>query len=152
MKSLDDILKLLEALREMPFDQMEVSAEGVTIRLGRGGAAVAQATVAVRPAAMDAKPAAATVAVPAAQPDSRAVTVASPIIGVFYASPSPDDPPFVAVGGQVKAGQTLCIVEAMKLMNEIPSPVSGTLVKVLAQDATEVEVGQALFLVEPSEG
>ena len=71
---------------------------------------------------------------------------------MFYASPSPEEAPFVSVGERVSAGQTLCIVEAMKLMNEIPSPVDGTVVEMLASDGGEVEVGQTLFLVEAAEG
>lgn len=152
MKSLDDILKLLDALREMPFDQMEVSAEGVTIRLGRGGAAVSPVPVAARAAVAQAIPSEAAAAAPETDPAGKTVTVTSPIIGMFYSAPSPDDEPYAAVGKTVKAGQTLCIVEAMKLMNEIPSPVSGTILKVLIKDGAEVEVGQALFLVEPLEG
>ncbi len=152
MKSLDDILRLLDALRDMPFDQMEVSAEGVTVRLGRDGAAGQQAPAAARAVLVQAAPPEPPAAAAAAEPAGKTVTVTSPIIGVFYAASSPDDEPFARAGQAVKAGQTLCIVEAMKLMNEIPSPVSGTIVQVLAQDTAEVEVGQPLFLVEPLEG
>ncbi len=152
MKSLDDILKLLDALRDMPFDQVEVSAEGVMVRLGRGGAAVAPAPVATRTVSVQAGPAEEPASATPVEPAGKTVTVTSPIIGMFYAAPSPDDEPYAAVGKTVRIGQTLCIVEAMKLMNEIPSPVSGTIVKVLTKDGAEVEVGQPLFLVEPLEG
>ncbi len=85
-------------------------------------------------------------AVPAA---SNASTIKSPMIGTFYRSPSPDKPVFVNVGDEIKAGQVLCIIEAMKLFNEIESEVSGRLVKVLADDSSPVEYDQPLFLIEP---
>lgn len=75
--------------------------------------------------------------------------ISSPIVGTFYKSPSPDSPPFVKVGDKVEAGQTLCIVEAMKLMNEIESDVAGTIEKVLLNDADPVEYGQDLFHIKP---
>ncbi len=78
------------------------------------------------------------------------VTVKSPMIGTFYRSPSPDKPSFVNVGDEIKQGQVLCIIEAMKLFNEIESEVSGKIVKVLIDDASPVEYDQPLFLVEPA--
>ncbi|BAO54798.1 acetyl-CoA carboxylase biotin carboxyl carrier protein [Nonlabens marinus] len=78
------------------------------------------------------------------------ITVKSPIIGTFYRKPSPDKPTFVEVGDSVKVGDTLCIIEAMKLFNEIESEVSGTIVKVLIDDMSPVEFDQPLFLVDPS--
>lgn len=77
------------------------------------------------------------------------VTVKSPMIGTFYRSSSPDTPPFINVGDEIKPGQVLCIIEAMKLFNEIESEVSGRIVKILADDASPVEYDQPLFLVEP---
>ncbi len=85
----------------------------------------------------------------AAEAASNGVTVKSPMIGTFYRSPSPDKPVFVNVGDEVKAGQVLCIIEAMKLFNEIESEVSGRIVKVLADDSSPVEYDQPLFIVEP---
>lgn len=78
------------------------------------------------------------------------ITVKSPMIGTFYRSSSPDKPVFVEVGDNVKKGDTVCIIEAMKLFNEIESEVSGKIVKVLVDDATPVEYDQPLFLVDPS--
>ncbi len=80
---------------------------------------------------------------------SKGTPIKSPMIGTFYRSPSPDKPVFVNVGDEVKKGQVLCIIEAMKLFNEIESEVSGRIVKVLADDASPVEYDQPLFLVEP---
>lgn len=81
--------------------------------------------------------------------DSKYVTIKSPMIGTFYRSSSPDKPPFVNVGDEIKKGQAICIIEAMKLFNEIESEFSGKIVKVLAEDASPVEYDQPLFLVEP---
>jgi acetyl-CoA carboxylase biotin carboxyl carrier protein len=148
MNNLDDILKLLRALAELPFETVEVTDGGVSVRVSRGNPSVSGIRQSAAPAAQAASELPAASAGPS---EDRAIVVSSPIIGVFYVSPSPEDAPFVQEGAAVGAGQTLCIVEAMKLMNEIPSPVSGTVVKVLAQDGGEVEVGQALFLIEPAE-
>ncbi len=82
--------------------------------------------------------------------DSKYVTIKSPIIGTFYRKPSPDKPVFVEVGDTIKEGDVLCIIEAMKLFNEIESEVSGKIVKVLVDDASPVEFEQPLFLIDPS--
>ncbi len=97
-------------------------------------------------------PAAASPAAPAkaASDDSKYITIKSPMIGTFYRSAGPDKPVFVAVGDEVKAGKTVCIIEAMKLFNEIESEVSGRIVKVLVDDAKPVEYDTPLFLVDPS--
>ena len=81
--------------------------------------------------------------------DSNYHTIKSPIIGTFYRKPSPDKDNFVEIGDQISEGQTLCVIEAMKLFNEIESDISGKIVKVLVDDATPVEFDQPLFLVEP---
>ena len=109
------------------------------------------------PVAAPAMPAAAPAGAPAA-PASPApavastnqITVKSPMIGTFYRSAGPDKAPFVNVGDEIKAGQVVCIIEAMKLFNEIESEVSGRIVKVLVDDASPVEYDQALFIVEPA--
>lgn len=87
---------------------------------------------------------------PAAASNSNLVTIKSPMIGTFYRSSSPDKPPFVSVGDEISAGKVICIVEAMKLFNEIESEVSGKIVKVLVDDAQPIEYDQPLFLVDPS--
>lgn len=87
---------------------------------------------------------------PKASDDSKLVTIKSPMIGTFYRSSSPDKPSFVNVGDEIKAGKVLCIIEAMKLFNEIEAEVSGRIVKVLVDNASPVEYDQPLFLVDPS--
>jgi acetyl-CoA carboxylase biotin carboxyl carrier protein len=77
------------------------------------------------------------------------VQITSPMVGTFYRAPSPSAPPFVSVGDRVTVGQTVCIIEAMKLMNDMPSEVAGKIVKVLVDSGTTVEYGQALFMVDP---
>jgi acetyl-CoA carboxylase biotin carboxyl carrier protein len=109
-------------------------------------------TMAPQVAVAPAQEAAAPVATEAASndEDSKYITVKSPIIGTFYRKSSPDQPSFVEVGDTIKDGDVLCIIEAMKLFNEIESEVSGKIVKVLVDDATPVEFDQPLFLVDPS--
>jgi acetyl-CoA carboxylase biotin carboxyl carrier protein len=82
--------------------------------------------------------------------DAKYVTIKSPMIGTFYRKPSPDKPTFVEVGSAIKAGDPLCVIEAMKLFNEIESEISGKIVKVLVDDSSPVEFDQPLFLVDPS--
>jgi acetyl-CoA carboxylase biotin carboxyl carrier protein len=81
------------------------------------------------------------------EPEEKLHIVTSPIVGTFYEAPSPGAPPFIKVGDQISAGQVLCIVEAMKLMNEIESDVSGAVVKIMAQNGQPIEYGQALFAI-----
>lgn len=104
---------------------------------------------AAMPAAPAPQPAADNNPAPAAE-ENNYVTVKSPMIGTFYRAPSPDKPVFVEVGDTIKAGDTVCIIEAMKLFNEIESEISGKIVKVLVDDATPVEYDQPLFLVDPA--
>ena len=89
-------------------------------------------------------------AAPVADESSKYITVKSPIIGTFYRKPSPDKPVFVEVGASVSKGDVLCVIEAMKLFNEIESEVSGKIVKILVDDMSPVEFDQPLFLVDPS--
>ncbi len=91
----------------------------------------------------------ATPAAPAAE-DSKYITIKSPIIGTFYRKPSPDKPVFVEVGSSVGKGDVLCVIEAMKLFNEIESEVSGKIVKILVDDMSPVEFDQPLFVIDPS--
>jgi acetyl-CoA carboxylase biotin carboxyl carrier protein len=89
-------------------------------------------------------------AAPAGSDESKYLTIKSPIIGTFYRKPAPDKPVFVEVGTEIKEGDVLCVIEAMKLFNEIESEVTGKIVKVLVDDATPVEFDQPLFLVDPA--
>ncbi len=106
---------------------------------------------AIAPAALPAAPS--EPSAPAAQPsasETKLVTIKSPMIGTFYRRPSPDKPNFVEVGDEVSPGKVVCIIEAMKLFNEIESEVNGRVVKILLEDSSPVEYDQPLFLVDPS--
>lgn len=113
--------------------------------------AVAPVQAQAQPVAQQATSAAsAAPASPAEDENSKYITIKSPIIGTFYRKPSPDKPTFVEVGDSISEGDVLCVIEAMKLFNEIESEVSGTIVKVLVDDSSPVEFDQPLFLVDPS--
>lgn len=110
---------------------------------------MAQAPMATAPAPV-ATEAPSQPAAPAAEDDSKYITIKSPIIGTFYRKPSPDKPSFVEVGQDINKGDVLCVIEAMKLFNDIESEVSGKVVKILVDDSSPVEFDQPLFLVDPS--
>jgi acetyl-CoA carboxylase biotin carboxyl carrier protein len=155
-----DIRKLKELVRLMTAsDLTELDLrdkdEQVTIRRAspqvapqviHAPAVVHHAAPAATPA--PAAPAAAAPAKPAA--DEGLVAIESPMVGTFYASPSPDKPPFVAVGAQVGPNSVVCLVEAMKIFNEIKAERSGTIVKMMVQSGQAVEFGQPLFMIKPS--
>ena len=125
----------------------------VTVKTGKGEAVLVQATAApaAAPAAdFPAAPAADFPAAPAADEFAHCIAVKSPMIGTFYRRPSPDKDIFVNVGDVVAEGDCVCIIEAMKLFNEIESEVAGKIVKVLVEDGSPVEYDQPLFLVDPS--
>jgi acetyl-CoA carboxylase biotin carboxyl carrier protein len=112
---------------------------------------LAPVAVQTAPVAVQAAPATETPAAPAANDnDSNYITIKSPMIGTFYRKPSPDKDAFVSIGDEVSSGSVVCVVEAMKLFNEIESEVSGKIVKVLVDDMSPVEYDQPLFLVDPS--
>lgn len=121
------------AMQQMPMAQIPVAQQPA-----------APMAAGPTPVAADAKPA------PAKEDSSKYITVKSPMIGTFYRSPGPDKSPFISIGDEIKPGKVICIIEAMKLFNEIESEVSGKIVKVLVDDASPVEYDQPLFLVEPS--
>ena len=141
---LDKLSALFELLAEKDIAEFEHEEGGVRLRVARGGRA-AQA-----PLAELSPPAAALKGVdPAdAATDGDSADVTSPFVGSFYRSPSPDAPAFVEIGSMVRAGQTLCIIEAMKLMNEIESEWAGTVTEIFAQNGKRVEYGQKLFRIK----
>lgn len=118
-------------------------------------APIVQAAIPAAPAAPVSASSPAAAAVPAATPSAETkaadnlITVKSPMVGTFYRSPNPESPMFVNVGDEIKPGKVLCIIEAMKLFNEIESEVSGRIVKILVDNSSPVEYDQPLFLVEP---
>ncbi len=142
--------------------KLETPELKITIRTGPSGSGsettvVQQIPVAAAPVPIPAAAPAAPEPVPA-QPaaasteeeDSKYITIKSPIIGTFYRKPSPDKPAFVEVGAVISQGDVLCVIEAMKLFNDIESEVSGKIVKILVEDSSPVEFDQPLFLIDPS--
>ncbi len=142
--NLDELKDLIATLEEGGVSEFEYEDESSRVRLAFGTSA---ATVASVPAQVAAAPAAATAAAPA-EDDANVAFITSPFVGTFYRAPAPGADAFTEVGKAVKPGQTLCIVEAMKLMNEIESDVSGTVVEILVDNGTSVEFGQKLFKVK----
>ncbi|MCK8492169.1 acetyl-CoA carboxylase biotin carboxyl carrier protein [Spirosoma sp. RP8] len=162
--STQDIQQLIDFISQSGLDEVNIETTDLKISVKRYGsgvpvvAAAAPAPAAPAPvAALQPQPVAApaqtaaaapTVAAPKAD-SSNYVTIKSPMIGTFYRSSNPETPSFVEVGDTVSEGKVVCIIEAMKLFNEIESEVSGRIVKVLVENATPVEYDQPLFLVEP---
>jgi acetyl-CoA carboxylase biotin carboxyl carrier protein len=145
---LERIEALLKLMREYKVGEIAYEDEGlsVTVTMGGSGApAVAMAPVAAAPVA-HAAPEIAPAAAPAAQ---KGHVVKSPMVGTFYRSAKPGTPPFVEVGTKVKAGQVLCILEAMKLMNELESDIAGTVAEIYLANASPVQFGQDLFRIIP---
>ncbi|GAB4390445.1 MAG: acetyl-CoA carboxylase biotin carboxyl carrier protein [Thermodesulfovibrionales bacterium] len=142
---LDDIKELIKLLQDTDVTEIELENEGSRIKVKRGKQVTVEATAARPQAAAPGGPEAA----PEGEETQRLVTVTAPLVGTFYRASSPEAPPFVEVGDRVKKGQVLCIIEAMKLMNEIESEVDGVLVRALVENAQAVEYGEPLFLIEP---
>ncbi len=146
---LKELRRLLRLLEKRNIAEFEIEDEKMRLRVVRGGVRAAPAgapLVEVTPVAVASAAAAAPLpAKPAA--DANLAYVTSPFVGTFYRSPSPDAPPFVEVGSAIREGQALCIVEAMKLMNEIEADTAGTIVEILVENGKPVEFGQKLFKV-----
>lgn len=158
------VKQLLELVEKSAVNEIELEEKGQKIRITKSAPHAASSTPVYLPPVqhqvMMPAPAVAPTSAPAeaeTKPSAPAPTpetkkyheIKSPIVGTFYRSPSPDAPPYVDVGSKVKPGTVLCIVEAMKLMNEIESDIAGTIVKINVENGKPVEYGQVLFLVEP---
>jgi acetyl-CoA carboxylase biotin carboxyl carrier protein len=169
--NLDNIQELLDLLAGKEITEFEMEQQGVKIRVRRGnvhsgnagntnGYVVAPGGVPVVAAPPPGPAIPATTAAPTAVPPAVAEAAAdsteglfimkSPIVGTFYSAPSPNAPPFASVGDTVKVGQVICIIEAMKLMNELEAEVAGQIVRVYVENGQPVEYGQSLFAIEPA--
>lgn len=148
----DIALQLMDALASKKLGEVSIEAEGVKIRVKASAPApviAAAPAASPAPAVQSAAPAASAEPETAPADDIPAGTqVKSPLVGTFYSSPSPDEPPFVLAGQEVKEGDTLCIIEAMKVMNEIKAPCSGKVVRIMAQPGDLVEYNQLLCVIE----
>jgi acetyl-CoA carboxylase biotin carboxyl carrier protein len=170
--NLNDIQELLDLLAGKEITEFEMEQQGVKIRVRRGNSHTAPAgnpngyvnvagaapVVAVQPPASILPPrtAAPTPSTPPAELESAADTteglfiMKSPIVGTFYAAPAPNAPPFVKLGDTVQVGQVICIIEAMKLMNELEAEQAGQIVRIYVENGQPVEYGQSLFAIEPA--
>lgn len=143
---LDEIKNLIELLKDTDITELQIEREGEKLRIKREKFL----------SSFEVSPPVQPVKVPEVEgvtvqeKETHLVTITSPIVGIFYRSPSPDAPHFVEVGSSVKKGQVLCIVEAMKLMNEIESDTEGIVTKIMVENGHPVEYGEPLFLIEPA--
>jgi len=155
--NLKELKELIEMLKNTDISELEIERSGAKVRIRKGGDVTfhpAMPRMEYPPAAIVApaviEPAK---AAPEKAPEpvkTNQIKVTSPIVGTFYRASSPDKPAYVEVGDVVKKGQVLCIIEAMKLMNEIESETVGKIVQVLVESGQPVEYGQALFVIEPA--
>lgn len=136
-----EIFELMDRFEKSVLQSMRLTQDGFSIELHKGaGAEIPQAQSAPAPAAVQAA---------AAAPSADAPVIAAPLTGVFYTSPAPDQPPFVAAGQKVEKGQTVCLLEAMKMMSEIPAPCDCVIEKVLKGNGELAAYGDALFSYRP---
>ena len=164
MIDIEFVQALIRMLDESSLDNLELRRGGTRIRLSKspGGGAVITEAAPVRPAADNSSPPPSTVssAPSAGSPapeqavaeaaSADLVDITSPMVGTFYRAPSPEADPYVEVGGAVAAGDVLCVIEAMKLMNELECEVAGRIVEICVENAEPVDFGQVLFRVDPA--
>lgn len=170
MIDLEFVERLIRALDESSLDSLELERGGTRVRLSKspppshsgssnpGSHGASQTTIPVPGEALatqvtggtSGEPPPDSGRAPTAEVVDKLMEVTSPMVGTFYRAPAPDAPPYVEVGARVGKGTVLCIIEAMKLMNEMESEVEGTVAKVLVDNAQPVEYGQVLFLIDPS--
>lgn len=141
---LEDLKELIDLLKDSDITELQVEKDGTKVKIKREKILSSLEMPVHKQAAFQEKILAET-----EEETQRLVTITSPIVGTFYRSPSPDANPFIEMGARVSKSQVLCIVEAMKLMNEIESDVDGTVVKILVENGQPVEYGEPLFLIEP---
>jgi acetyl-CoA carboxylase biotin carboxyl carrier protein len=154
-----DLKEILGILEEQDITEFELEQDGVKLRVCRSGAGrvvMAPAPAGRSPQVVRNEPeqppvtAAPAASAPAADALAGSFVVSSPIVGTFYRAPDPNSPPFVNVGDRIKVGQVLCIIEAMKLMNEIEAEAAGEIVKIHVENGQAVQYGDALFTVRPA--
>jgi len=145
-----ELKEMITLMNENGLTEIEIEREGQRIRLKKGFSGtpeVTQERILVQP------PQASAAAAPEKGPEaakSNLIEIKAPMVGTFYRAPAPDAPPFVEKGDTIEAGQVICIIEAMKLMNEIKSEVKGKIVDIVVENAQPVEFGHVLFLIEPA--
>ena len=143
MMELEDLKELIEYLKETDITEISIEKDGIKVRIKREKILSPMDISVQKLGSLHEKVTGET------EEETRVITVTSPIVGTFFRAPSPEADPFVETGSKVKKGQVLCIVEAMKLMNEIESEVDGVVIKILVDNGQPVEYGEPLFLIEP---
>ena len=141
--NIKEIKEMIQLMNENSLTEFELEKDGLKIRLKKGAGGVVEQVI----TSAEASPALSPAPKPAAVPLNRNA-IKSPMVGTFYAAPAPDAQPFLQIGSQVEAGQIICVIEAMKLMNEIKSETRGKVVEILVQNGDPVEFGQTLFVLE----
>ena len=147
LKELKEIIDLVTSRDSI--EELEVEKSGVRLRIRRASAHLPMAVSTAPALSAAVQPVVSAQAVEAKKAEENLFYIKSPIVGTFYNAPSPKDPSFVAVGDKVQKGEVVCIIEAMKLMNEIQSEVAGEIVAVLVENAQPVEYGENLFAIRP---
>lgn len=156
--NLKELKELIEMLKNTDISELEIERSGVKVRLRKGGDVTFHPSMPrmeyppsaiVAPTVVEQDRSTAVEKTVAPPVPTNQIKVTSPIVGTFYRASSPDKPPYVEVGDIVKKGQVLCIIEAMKLMNEIESEAAGKVIQVLVENGQPVEYGQPLFIIEP---
>ena len=147
--NLKEIREILELLKGSDVSEFELGRGDTSLKLRRGPASAPAAPTTAASSAGPARPAEASPAAAPVPPKPTYKEILSPIVGTFYRSPAPDAAPFVEVGTRVVKGQVLCIVEAMKIMNQIESDTTGTIAAIIVENAQPVAYGQALFHITP---
>ena len=146
------VKKLIELLEESGISEIEISEGEESVRISRypnpGTVSVQTLHPQLAPPAVTPTPAPVPEAAPAPPPAARGQQVTAPMVGTFYSGPAPGAKPFVEIGTEVKPGDTLCVIEAMKMMNQIESELAGRVVSILVENGSPVEFGQALFIIE----
>jgi acetyl-CoA carboxylase biotin carboxyl carrier protein len=155
--AIDEVRELLKLINDSDISELSIERGDARLHIKRGQpqqvmihSHMPQMNTMTQMAPAAAAPVSAPATTPVAEPVISGHQITSPMVGTFYATPNPKDPPFVSEGDMVKVGDRLCIVEAMKMMNEIESDVAGKVVKVLVKSGQPVEYGQALIIIEPS--
>ena len=150
MINLKELKDLIALMNENQLTELEIEREGVKVRLRKGGGGEEGVMIERLSAPHAAMLPAGPVPVPDVPAKPAGTEIKSPMVGTFYRAPAPEAPPFVEVGQEIQVGQVLCILEAMKLMNEIKSEIKGRIVQIVVENAQPVEFGQPLFIIEPS--
>ncbi|MFA6142270.1 MAG: acetyl-CoA carboxylase biotin carboxyl carrier protein [Candidatus Omnitrophota bacterium] len=145
-----EIKDMINLMNENGLTELEIEKEGVRIRLKKGGSGVYEKAIEYIAPQAQATPAEKAQAAAAEKSQKNIVEIKAPMVGTFYRAPSPEAPAYANVGDKIEPGQVICIIEAMKLMNEIKSEVKGKIIDIQVDNAEPVEFGQVLFVVEPA--